>query len=1249
MTDDLPNTAPPTAPPPAPKKAGNGMGVSLWLVIAGIIGLLIFFFKDNEAFPSASLDLKLSRPEIVQLSQKWCRKVGYDPQGNIESTVFNFDNTAKTFLEFEFGSARANELMRTEMPIWYWRSRFCRELQNEDVRVYVSPAGKLIALNRRLPNDRAIASVSHEEAQKLARQFIENDAQVSLKDYALTNDSKENLAARVDHSFTWERTLTDLHGAKMRAYALVSGDKVSRYHYQLYVPEAWQERFATMRSYNALLGSIASVLYDLLRLSVMFVLFYYVAKHQVRWRFALISGAILAVGFALSSLNNWSTVLDDYDTTKSLQVYFTQYAESLTLQTLMLFGIASCFVAAGEVFYRRNYPEKLAVESYFKIKGLSTKQASFGLVAGFCGFGIAVGWVVFYYLIGERIGFWCPLGITNFEILSSAFPFYSAICLGVQAALSEEVLYRVLGMSFAQKLVRNFWLANLIQAAAWGFMHSTYPQQPAYARGIELTCSGLVFGWLMKRYGLMACLIAHYLLDAFLDSQTSLRSSVPSLQISALIPILPLVLVALFSYIRSRKKEASADEPLLNWALPVVAPASAPAVVEESAPFVYQPLSTRVRMALVVSTLVALPIGTFLRSAPAVGDGFKLSINREEAIKIASEVMRHHHIGPHQYLKCAWVEDDISRSQVESNPMQYAFEKVGLKRVLEMVQQTASGFVWRVRFFKPEDRTEYEVNLDGQGKEISFDITKPEEAPGARLKEADARLVAENYLAEVRPNLGAHELDNVAEDQEANRTDYQFKFKVPGLKVGDAEFKVAANVIGDESSQVAQDWDLPDQWRFDKRKTSRRVEIARLVKYGFFAVIAVATIWWMIGVLRTGTVRWRSAILLAIPVALLSIPIEINDLPTVLRYYATNMPFSSFAFRQVLELVKGMMSKLAEILLMCAFAAATCRLLFPKLRLSNYFRTCIVPESGARLTQRSVWMDAILAAYWLVVIDWLVDCIAFSVEAHFSPNVPSKVLSNVCLNANVYSALGDNALNAATRGVQEMLQVGIFAGMYAKYISTGWMFLLLTVVSNVINCADARYWQDVVVSSITGICSTLVYWLFVLKLARKNVLAYFIAGFAALIFRRIPALLGDALPHFLADVVSIIVLLLLPVFYVLFLFLRRRTADAAAQDTSGQDTSAQDLAAHDAIGQDATAKEAGVQDATARDATAKEAGVHDATTHDATAKEAGVQDATASNATRREDTGRDATTGDAAGQGPAEEGPTAEELTPTED
>ena len=73
--------------------------------------------------------------------------------------------------------------------------------------------------------------------------------------------------------------------------------------------------------------------------------------------------------------------------------------------------------------------------------------------------------------------------------------------------------------------VRVRWLAVVLSAATWGFLHSSYPQMPGYVRGIELTVVGIVWGTLLLRYGIVATLTAHYLYDCWLGSMIAFQSS----------------------------------------------------------------------------------------------------------------------------------------------------------------------------------------------------------------------------------------------------------------------------------------------------------------------------------------------------------------------------------------------------------------------------------------------------------------------------------------------------------------------------------------------------------------------------------------------------------------------------------------------------------------------------------------------------------------------------------------------------
>ena len=202
-------------------------------------------------------------------------------------------------------------------------------------------------------------------------------------------------------------------------------------------------------------------------------------------------------------------------------------------------------VGAAERIYRLAFPEHLPWQKWFSLSALRSRYVLTALILGYATFGISIGYQICYYYLGSKIHFWCPLGVDKYQILTAVQPWFSAFTLGVFASGAEELLYRVIMLGFGQKLLKNFWLANILQAMAWGFMHSSYPQQPAYARGVELTIEGMFWGWILRRYGLLPCLVSHYLFDVFCDSIPLFSAQMLSLKISTLIPLLPFMLLAL--------------------------------------------------------------------------------------------------------------------------------------------------------------------------------------------------------------------------------------------------------------------------------------------------------------------------------------------------------------------------------------------------------------------------------------------------------------------------------------------------------------------------------------------------------------------------------------------------------------------------------------------------------------------------------------------------------------------------------
>ena len=145
------------------------------------------------------------------------------------------------------------------------------------------------------------------------------------------------------------------------------------------------------------------------------------------------------------------------------------------------------------------------------------------------------------------------------DIFNFTLPFLTPLTISVIAAVSEEVTYRLFGISLIKRYLKSTVLALLIPAAIWAFAHSTYPVFPAYIRGIELTIGGVIFGIAYLRLGIVTCIVAHFVLDAVLIGMPLLTSGNTTYIVSgAVVMALGLVPALLALTVGKRSETAAA-------------------------------------------------------------------------------------------------------------------------------------------------------------------------------------------------------------------------------------------------------------------------------------------------------------------------------------------------------------------------------------------------------------------------------------------------------------------------------------------------------------------------------------------------------------------------------------------------------------------------------------------------------------------------------------------------------------------
>ncbi|SRR5579875_712237 len=1119
-------------------RSGKARHLIWWMLLLGALGMLGYFLKFQDVFPAASIDLKLTRAQALSLSKRWADDLGYPSEGAIASTVFSDDDDAKTFLEHEVGLSQASALMKDEVPVWYWSTRLCRPLKLEEFSASISPTGRLLSFDHSIGNDRAMPSIPHDDARAQARQFVREKLGMSLDNYKPIEDGSVKQPHRTDHFFVWEETSRDYKGARLRIYTYLSGNQVTGFNHYLYVPEQWLRRFSEMRSYNNALEEVASIFYSIFGVATIFAFIWMFTRGAIRWRLALGVGGAVGVMYYLDALNALPNSIRSYATTMSYNGYLVDvYVSALwgaigqAFQTFILVG-------AAEGLYRMAYPGKLALEHLFSTAGLRCRQAVSGLVAGHALFGMHVGWIILYYLAGQPLHFWSPLEVRNTEGLSTIFPFYSAMFIGVSAAVSEELTYRVLGMSIFQKLVKQFWLANLLQAAAWAFMHSNYPQEPAYARGLELTVVGLVYGGVLRRYGLIASIASHYIFDAFLSVTPLLSSAAFALRLSAIAAVLPFVLALAVALYLVRKSGWSSDQELANSAIPAH---HAPAPAEEifpTVPYQYRPLSRLVRGTL-AAIAIAGSIMQFGWHLPTVGQQAALTISRDEAIQRARQYLVLHNLPPMGRSETAWLARGMSGQELLQ--LQYLFEKLGMARTRDLATSPCNTLVWKVRFFRPLDPEEYQVTIDGRGRIVGIDVTRAEDAPGARLTEEQAQHLAEGYLKSEHPELLPYQLESSRKEEHKARTDYRFTFRVPRYSAPQAEFKVAIRVVGNVVGGFDQSWDLPDEWLFERSRQRTKDQICGYVNtvIGLAAILAV--IWWAIGVVRSVAFHWRPPIILALVLALLVIPQALNSLPEFYLSYSTDTPLLSYFIAQTVRQIVTAVSMIGVITGLAAFALASFRILFPRSGPMSVVKATIAPEPDADPgTQKQIWIDAVLIGYAAGIGSRALTVLYSAAHLVISPVVTLAPLESFCGFANVLSPTVDVLMDSCTRGLQITLTAAVLAGLYAKYFRSVGGYLLFGLAISLIYPLTDRYWQDYLLDAASYILYFLTTWVTISMLARQNMLAYFLAGAASVIAGALRVLIEHGASYFLQDIAILTLVLASPAVYV---FLIKQSRD----------------------------------------------------------------------------------------------------------
>lgn len=1102
------------------------------MALLGMAGLLLYISKYHEATPSASIELKLTREQIIEKARKFARAHGFDDRGALEFTVFDDDERARTYLEYNLGMAKAIELEKNQLPVWFWRTRFCRPLQRDEFNIAYSPRGELVEFSHAIEDEKKLPTVDHAKARQIARQFVEDEMKVPLTGWRIFEDSQSARPNRIDYSFSWRDDTQDFGRAGKMLEVDVSGGQVSYYKIYLGTPDDWDREYKNLRSYNLLLQSVADVVHWSLLLAAAGICIWGVAKRMFRWQFAVPVGLAVGLLQLICSLNSLPGSLINYETGVPYNNFIVNQLAASVYEAAYMFIVAFLVAGAGEMLYAKVAPKRLSLHLLFSGEALRTKEANtaIGVSNAICG--MHLGWLTLFYLCGNSFNFFSPLELRNTELLSSTFYVLDAATIGVVASASEELMYRVLALALMQRLTKSFWLANILQAAAWGFGHCNYAQEPPYVRGLELMPVGMFYGYMMRRFGLLAPFTAHYLYDAFLGVSPLLESPILDLKLSGLIPLLPVPMLLVYGLWTSWRKGWLAPSDLEAVAhaheLHVHDPMEA---VSQDSVFAYKPLGRWARWVLLLTSFACAFVVLFSYPLRA-GSGVQVTLSKDEAIRVARQYLHDHGISESVPL----VEVELT-SGLDPTELQYFRETTSLKEACRIARDSKYTLYWIVRFFSPGEPEQQLVFINADGKVRSASLDQRPEIYGTHPDEQHARAIVESFIKKEHPELLPVVFDGAKETRWVGRTDWEFKYLVPSGKVKDADEVLTIATAGNNLASFRSDWRIPQSWQFRRTQLNNANELLGYMDLVMYAAAAIPAIWWLVRVTRQNHAWWRAALKAGIALACFEVLRLVNQAAVFFERMSRETTFLSYVFTELIQLAQSVLFFFAFSSIIIAAGLGALKVLYPNLSTDSFLR----PLLGADNTQEAhelkvnMWTDGVLGGF---AVGLLFNCASvgtYYLLSMVSPTVQIAPAEYASYLANMFSPGTVLIINAITTGALVTFGAPAAVSLYKTYFKREWLFPICAVLVCLVYSASAFAWEDWLVEFffnffVVGVC---VY--FLRYVGRNNALSYFIGGAIVSATTDLRQFLMWMPQVLTVDIVLSSLFILAPVFYLIWL------------------------------------------------------------------------------------------------------------------
>lgn len=486
------------------------------------------------------INLSIDRPRAVEIARRFMiRDRGISPADLASyqhAAIFVGSSNSDRYLQKAVGFRRELEFLREhDYELFLWSVRFFKEDQKEEYYLTLSAAtGEVTDFSHVIDESVSRPDQTEEQAQARAVAFLKKQFQFDPEQYLLHDNIVRKHERRTDYIFSWEKKGVFVRwndeaeggGAQLLTSVQVSGEEILSFHkIILDIPDQFHrylERIQNVGRNFALLFRI--IFYALLTTAIFHVVVRRnnLVMHTTK-RFCVGLTAGLFLIHISSYFNQYESIIYHYPTTSSMMSYLWRNVIALIMDTFIVTISILIPCLAGESLRFEVLPQQKhgSFLHYIRSTFLS-REVGERIFLGYLAAVIMIGIQSLAFEVGQRhLGVWVEY--TWMAQLSAGYlPFLQAFIIGASAGFSEEISFRLFGISLGKKFLKNTAVAVLLASLVWGYGHSTYMVFPMWFRGLEVTLLGIFLSCVYLRWGILSTITAHYLFDVFWETSAYL-------------------------------------------------------------------------------------------------------------------------------------------------------------------------------------------------------------------------------------------------------------------------------------------------------------------------------------------------------------------------------------------------------------------------------------------------------------------------------------------------------------------------------------------------------------------------------------------------------------------------------------------------------------------------------------------------------------------------------------------------------